>query len=189
MTGGAASMTFEDAQSEMRDVYLSGSVGQIVSGAVWLVSAALATWASRDAGMLALVFGGMFIFPMTQAALVATGRRASLGASNPMRPLAMQVAFFVPLCIPVAIAASRHRPGWFYPAFMIVVGAHYLPFVTLYGLRRYALLAAALLAGGMALGWARADGFSEGGWFTAAVLLLFGGHLASRRDRPRASPA
>ena len=34
----------------------------------------------------------------------------------------MQVAFIVPLCIPVVLAASLHKSGWFYPGLMIVVG-------------------------------------------------------------------
>ena len=44
----------------------------------------------------------------------------------------------------LAGAAALHKPGWFYPASMIIVGAHYLPFVFLYGMKTFAVLAAAL---------------------------------------------
>jgi hypothetical protein len=175
-------MTVEAAQSEMRAVYLSGSVGQVVSGVIWLISAAVSSWLSWQAGALVLVFGGALIFPLTQATLRAMGHRASLSSFNPLRYLAMQIAFIVPLCIPVVAAAALHKPVWFYPGMMIVVGAHYLPFVFLYGLRRFAVLAASLLAGGMVFGLGFADEFSVGGWFTGVVLLLFGIHLCFHRN-------
>ena len=84
----AGGMTVEAAQAEVRTVYLSGSVGQMVSGVIWLISAALSTWGSRQMGAATLIFGGAFIFPLTQATLIAFGRRASLSASNPLRFLA-----------------------------------------------------------------------------------------------------
>jgi hypothetical protein len=126
-------MLVADAQREVRNVYLNGSVGSLVSGLLWLASAALATWGSPRAGMLALAAGGAFIVPATQALLRLAGRPASLGAENPLRGLAMQVAFVIPLCLPLIGAAVLRNPNWFHPAFMVVVGAHYLPFVFLYG--------------------------------------------------------
>jgi len=103
---------------------------------------------------------------------------AALRAENPMRFLAMQVAFTVPLCIPLVLWATRHQAAWFYPGFMIVVGAHYLPFVFLYGMPAFAALGGLLVAGGWLLGF-QPQGFTAGGWATGAVLLLFG--LLARR--------
>jgi hypothetical protein len=37
-------MTVADAQREVRTVFLGGSVGQLVSAAIWLLSAGLSTW-------------------------------------------------------------------------------------------------------------------------------------------------
>lgn len=75
-------MNVSDAQREVRSVYLGGSVGQWVSGVIWLLSAGLWTWGSPRAGILALVLGGAFIFPLTQLALRASGRPASLSAGT-----------------------------------------------------------------------------------------------------------
>ncbi len=36
-------MTLGEVQREMREVFVNGSVGQAVSGVIWLVSAAMAT--------------------------------------------------------------------------------------------------------------------------------------------------
>jgi hypothetical protein len=55
-------MTIAEAQAENRAVFLGGSVGQLVSSAIWFASAALATWGSRTQAVLALVVGGTFIF-------------------------------------------------------------------------------------------------------------------------------
>jgi hypothetical protein len=82
-----------------------------------------------------MVLGGVFIFPLTQLGLRLMGRPASVRPKNPLNGLAMQVAFTVPLAIPVIGAAALYNVNWFYPAFMIILGAHYLPFIFLYGMR------------------------------------------------------
>lgn len=170
-------MTIEQAQLEMRTAYLNGAVGQAVSGILWLGSAAAATWASTRMGILVLIVGGAFIFPLTVVALRLTGRRGGTGPSNPLNALARQVAFIVPLLIPLAGASALHRLDWFYPAMMLIVGAHYLPFVFLYGVAAFYLLAAALIVGGAVLGLAPGPlaglGWTVGAWITGAVLIIF----------------
>jgi hypothetical protein len=166
-------MEISNAQQEVRSVYRDGVVGQTVSGLIWLLSAALGTWVSVRAGVITLAVGGMFIFPLTQLALRILGGPMTLRNENPLNGLAMQVAFIVPLSIPVIGAAALYNVDWFYPAFMVIVGAHYLPFVFLYGMREYAVLAGVLIAGGVTIGYLLPDAFSIGGWFGGAVLLLF----------------
>ena len=178
-------MHVADAQREVRTTYLGGAPGGIVSGALWLLSAAFATWGERSQAMWTLVLGGPLIFPLTMLLLRATGRRATLSHENPMGGLAMQVAFTIPLSLPIIMAATIARPGWFYPAFMVVIGAHYLPFVFLYGMRAFAVLAALLIGGGVYIGMTLSQQFAIGGWFTAAVLLAWGVvfWVASARER------
>ncbi len=166
-------METREAQQQVRQVYLGGSVGQAVSGAIWLASTALATWAGSRYGILVLVLGGVFIFPLTQLVIRLSGRPATLPRENPFNQLAMQVAFIVPFCLPVIGAATLYHTGWFYPAFMIVVGAHYLPFATLYGMWQYLVLGGVLIGGGVAIGMLLPAAFTAGGWFTAVVLLIF----------------
>ncbi len=85
----------------------------------------------------------------------------------------MQIAFTVPLVLPVAGAAALHRTGWFYPACMIIVGAHYLPFVFLYGMKTFAALAAALSGAGFAIGIIAPENVVMGGWVGGAILFAF----------------
>jgi hypothetical protein len=182
-------VTVADAQREVRSVYLGGSVGQLVSGAIWLLSAGLGTWVGTREGILALVVGGMFIYPLTQLVLRLLGGPWALAPGNPLRQLAVQVAFTVPLTLPVVGGAALHNVNWFYPACMIIVGAHYLPFMFLYGMWQYAVLAAALLAGGFLLGLLAPQVFVLGGWLAGAALMLFGGAAGWIARRERLSPA
>ena len=182
-------MTVADAQREARTVFLGGSVGQVVSGAIWLVSAGLGTWVGTREGILALVVGGMFIYPLTQLVLRLLGRPGALGRGNPLRPLAVQVAFIVPLTLPVVGGAALHNVNWFYPGCMIVVGAHYMPFMTLYGMWQYGVLAAVLMAGGLLLGLMVPHEFALGGWLGGAAMLLFGVAAGAIARRERLAPA
>ena len=177
-------MEVADAQREVRSVFMGGFVGQLVSSGLWFLAAALGTWVSPSRAILALVVGGVFIFPLTQLLLKAMGRRASLSAENPMGQLAMQVAFMVPLNLPVVAAATLHRLDWFFPACMLIVGTHYLPFCFLYGMWQFGGLAAVLIGAGVTMGLYVPVGFSAGGWFTAGVLLLFAfvGRSVVRRE-------
>lgn len=68
----------------------------------------------------------------------------------------MQIAFTVPRGLSVAVPAAGYRLEWFLPLGMIIVGAHYLPFVLLYGMPGFAFLAGLLTVGGVALAlWGR----------------------------------
>lgn len=166
-------MNVGDAQREIRSVYRGGLAGSLVSGALWCASAAVATTGNRSGAILLLVLGGMFIFPLTMLALRLAGRPATTRPGNPLNMLAMQVAFTVPLALPIVLALAQRAPRWFYPSLLIVVGAHYLPFVFLYGMVQFYALAAAMLAAGITLGWYVNADFAAGGWIGGASLIVF----------------
>lgn len=166
-------MDIKAAQQDVRTTFMHGSVGQTISGVIWLVSAVLGTWVSERYAILLLVMGGAFIFPLTQLTLRLLGRSSALPKGHPMNQLATQVAFIVPFSLPLIGAASLYNLNWFYPAFMLVVGTHYLPFMFLYGMWEFAALAGILIFGSVGIGMWLTDSFTFGGWFTAVVLLAF----------------
>jgi hypothetical protein len=161
------------AQHDVRSAYLGGFAGQLVSAILWSISAAFCTWGSFRSAVLLLVFGGVFIFPLTQLLLRVMGRAVSLPNGHPMNALAMQIAFSLPLTLPVVFGASVHHHAWFYPAFMIVLGAHYLPFTFLYGMRQFFVLGALLISAGVFIGMRLPETLSLGAWLTAGLLLVF----------------
>lgn len=166
-------MEIVEAQADVRRVYVGGFFGQLVSGVVWLAAAVAATVVSPTAAIVTLLAGGVLIFPVTTLLLKLSGRAASLPPRHPMNALAMQIAFTVPLGLLVAVAAAGYRQDWFFPAAMVIVGAHYLPFTFLYGMPLFAILAGVLSFGGVALAMLDVGPPSLGGWFTGGVLIAF----------------
>lgn len=166
-------MYLNDSQREMRSAFLGGFAGQLVSGIIWLIAAALATWLSPGTGMAALFFGSMGIFPLTQMLVRLMGRPGKVSPENGLWSLGSQVAFTVPLNFLLVGAATLYRENWFFPAAMIVVGTHYLPFITLYGMKMFGILAGLLVVLGAGLALYGPDVFSLGGWITAVLLIAF----------------
>src|SRR5438270_7228331 len=130
-------MLVSDAQREVRTVFMGGFWGQLVSSVLWLASAALGTWSTPRVAIVTLVLGGFFIFPLTQLMLRLSGRPASLSIGNTLGKLGMQIAFTLPLSMLLLAPVTAFRLNWFYPGLMILLGAHYLPFTFLYGMRMF----------------------------------------------------
>ncbi len=166
-------MTISEAQMEIRTRFVGGCYGQFVSGTLWLASAGLAVWRGPRASIIMLVVGGFLIFPATELLIRAIGERAPVNSANALRSLGMQIAFVLPLSMPLLLPVGLYRLNWFYPAMMILLGAHYLPFVFLYGMRMFALLAAFLVGGGTLIAMYFSASFSIGAWYTGTTLLVF----------------
>jgi hypothetical protein len=166
-------MDITQAQKDVRETFLGGFVGQLVSAALWAASAAACTWHSLRLGEWVLLVGGLFIFPLTQLALRGIGHAYALPKGHPMNALGMQVAFTLPFTLLLVIAIAALHSAWFYPAVMVAVGAHYLPFIFMYGMWQYGVLSGTLIFGGVALTRFAQAPISLGAWFTAALLFLF----------------
>jgi len=179
-----------DAQREIRVRYVGGFYGQLVSGLLWLLSAGLAVWSGPRAAITTLVVGGFFIFPLTELLLRLAGAKTSLSADNSLRELGMQVAFVLPLSMPLLLPVGLYRLTWFYPGLMMLLGAHYLPFVFLYGMRMFWVLASLLVGAGYLIAMYWSSSFSTGAWYTGAILLVFawvGRSVAQREHRAEAA--
>jgi uncharacterized protein DUF7010 len=177
-------MDIGDAQREIRTRFEGGFYGQLVSGVLWLASASLAAWNTPRAAITTLVLGGFFIFPITELLVRVVGGKGPLSAQNSLRYLGMQVAFVLPLSMPLLLPVGLYRLNWFYPALMLLLGAHYIPFVFLYGMRMFAVAAAVVMGGGLVIAMYWSSSFSLGAWYTGAMLVLFagGGRAIVRRE-------
>ncbi len=182
-------MDIQDAQHEMRSVYVGGFWGQVVASAIWLVSAMLGTWVGPRASILTVVIGGFFIFPLTQALLRVSGRRASVSRENPFNALAMQIAFVLPFSMLLLVPVGLYRLNWFFPALLVLTGAHYLPFASLYGMRMFLALAGMLIAMGVVIALYLPEPFSLGAWIGGLALFAFAwiGRSIATREAPAAS--
>jgi len=179
-------MNILDSQREMRSTFLGGFAGQLVSGVIWLIAAALGTWVSPRYGMVMLFFGSMFIFPLTQLVMRLMGRSGKVSAENSLWALGAQTAFIVPLNFLLVGAATLYREAWFFPAAMVVVGSHYLPFITLYGMKMFGVLAGLMVLSGFMLGLYGPQIFSLAGWLGAVLLIVFafvGRYIVLREEK------
>jgi uncharacterized protein DUF7010 len=166
-------MLVEDAQREVRTVFIGGFWGQLVSSVIWLASAALGFWVTPRVAIITVVAGGFFIFPAVQLLLRLTGGPASLTRSNPLHYLGMQIAFTLPFSMLLLVPVTEFRLNLFYPALMILLGAHYLPFAFLYGMRMFIPLGAMLISSGVAIARYFPGSFSLGGWIGGLMLVVF----------------
>ena len=166
-------MDIQDAQREVRSVYMGGFWGQLVSSVIWLVSAAVGTWVTPKASILTVVIGGFFIFPLTQLLLRLSGRPARVNKGNSFHFLGMQVAFVLPFSMLLLVPVGLCNLNLFFPALMVLLGAHYLPFATLYGMRMFLFLAGILIAAGVVIAQYFPGRFSLGAWVGGLVLFVF----------------
>ena len=183
-------MEIEDAQREVRSVYIGGFWGQLVSAVIWLVSAALGTWVTPKASIVALILAGFFIFPLTQLLLHLSRRPARVSKENSLHWLGMQVAFVLPFSMLLLLPVGYFRLNWFFPALMVLLGAHYLPFAFLYGMRMFLALAGILIAMGVVIALYFAQTFSLGAWLAGLVLFIFaliGRSIASKESSASSS--
>jgi hypothetical protein len=86
-------MEINQAQKDVRETFLGGFAGQLVSAWLWGTSAAVCTWGSLHLGEVVLVLGGFLIFPLTQLVLRSMGHAYALPKGHPMNALGIQVAF------------------------------------------------------------------------------------------------
>jgi hypothetical protein len=166
-------MLVQDAQREVRTVFVGGFWGQLVSSVIWLASAALGSWISPRAAIFEIVIAGFFIFAATRLLVRLTGGPAYLTRGNPLWNLGWQIAFTLPLSMLLLVPVTEFRLNLFYPALMILLGAHYLPFTFLYGMRMFIPLCAILVGGGVVIAYYFSGSFSLGGWICGLVLFVF----------------
>ena len=166
-------MDVREAQADVRSAYRGGFAGPLVSALIWFLAAAAYQWASPGVGTAILFLGGMLIFPLSALVLKILGSPSSLPKGHPSNALAMQSAFTVPLGLLVAIALGSFQPDLFFPASLIIVGAHYLTFISLYGMWLYGALAGSLVAVGAASIFLLPGLRAFSGWIGALVFLAF----------------
>ncbi|HEY0064468.1 MAG TPA: hypothetical protein VGC21_20295 [Telluria sp.] len=139
------------AQQDMRQGYLGGAPGALVSGLMWVMAGCVATWVSPQRAVWALFIGGMFIHPVAVLCAKLIGQPGKHSAGNPLGALAMATTIWMIMMLPLAYGISLWRIDLFFPAMLFVIGGRYLCFQMLYGMRLYWVFGAILGSAGYAL--------------------------------------
>jgi hypothetical protein len=143
-------VTVEAAQAALRQAYVHGGPGAIVSSLVWFAAALTLSCSDLETAFAVLFFGGMLIFPVSAMIEKVIFRRSASAAGNPLGLLALESTIAMIGCLLAAWLLLRHDQQFVFPVAAIAVGTHYLPFKTAYGDRTYWLLGAVLTAIGCA---------------------------------------
>ena len=136
--------TFRLAQTDMCKGYAHGSIGIIVSGLIWLISATISYQHSAKQAVWTLLIGGMFIHPVGVLLSKVIGLRGTHTKGNPLGNLAMEGTIFMIMCLPLAFGLSLQHVEWFFQGMLLIIGGRYLTFASIYGSRLYWILGVVL---------------------------------------------
>jgi hypothetical protein len=136
--------TFGQAQTDMCNSYANGSIGVIISGAIWLTSAFIANYYSPKKAIWTLFIGGMFIYPLSSLLGKLFGLRRTHTEGNQLGNLAMEGTIWMIMCLPLAFGLSLQQTEWFFQAMLLIIGGRYLTFATIYGNKIYWFLGSIL---------------------------------------------
>ncbi|MFC6439124.1 hypothetical protein [Bowmanella sp. JS7-9] len=141
-------MTLAALQQNMRQAYLNGASGALASGLIWGVAALAANLFSPIASMLTLFFGGMLIFPLSVVISKLGNASGKHDPSNMLKHLAVENLGFLFAGLMIAFVVAQQDHMLFYPIMLLAIGARYLTFQTIYGVKTYWLFGGSLMIAG-----------------------------------------
>lgn len=142
-------MNIQDAQKDMRQAYIGGGTGVLISGLVWLSAGITALFSTAQISLLVFFFGGMLIHPLGLQLSIVFGRSGKHQKENPLAQLAMESTFFLFIGLFLSYVVFQIRPEWFFPIMLLIIGGRYLIFASIYGNRIYWVLGGILAVAGM----------------------------------------
>jgi hypothetical protein len=143
-------MTITEAQQEMRRAFVGGGPGTCVSGLIWLSAAITLKYHSIGTAYATLFFGGMLIFPLTQLVTRFLFGQPIVTPGNPLSPVVLESTAAMIAGLWIAWLFHSVHPAYVFPIAAIAVGTHYAAFQTVYGDKRFWLLAALITFVGVA---------------------------------------
>ncbi|MCB9236560.1 MAG: hypothetical protein M9954_16585 [Cyclobacteriaceae bacterium] len=163
-----------DFVAEMRKTYWCAVPHTWYTSWVWLVSGLIGDMVSKPMAIVFFLVGCTLIFPIGEWIRKVLGGTGKASEGNTLPQLFVQLAFTIPMGYPLVYLACRANIHYFFPAFTVLVGAHYLPFVYGYGKKTFGLLAVLLVGTGTLCIFYLNQSFSISAYITAGWLALFG---------------
>ncbi|MFL1896343.1 DUF7010 family protein [Aquimarina sp. 2-A2] len=172
---------FKDLQKDMRDAYVGGGTGVLASSIVWIVSGIVAVYATKEMSILTFFLGGMLIYPLGMISTKLFNRTGKHQKNNPLAFLAFESTIILFIGLFMAYAIFQIEKQWFFPVMLMIIGARYLVFQSIYGMKIYWLLGLVLTASGI-ICLISNQPFQIGGIVGGVVEVIFGG-LIIQLDR------
>jgi len=143
-------MEIQKAQLDMREAYFNGATGVLISGIIWLLAGVIAYFSTQETSLLVFFFGGMFIHPLSIVLDKALKRSGKHQKENPFGQLAMESTLLLFIGLFIAYYVYQINSHWFYPIMLMIIGARYVIFQSIYGLKIYWVLGLILVVTGAA---------------------------------------
>lgn len=159
--------------TELRKTYLGAAPHTLMMGLVWLISGVLPLFFSKSLTILFFFFAAGAAFSAGEALNKALKTPKVISEENNLPKLFLFLGMTIPLAFPVVYMALQYNSNWFFPAFAIIVGGHYLPFIWAYKMPTFGILGGLLIAVGVGCAFWLPEHFSTAAYITGAVLLTF----------------
>lgn len=163
-----------DFNTEMRKTYLTAVPHTFYTAFIWFTAGLMGDLVSRPLAIFFFLVGCTFIFPFGEFIRKVMKAPNLISKENKLPQLFTQLAFTIPLSYPLVYLACIANLNFFFPAFSVLIGAHYLPFVYGYGKKTFGLLGLLLVAVGSICIFYFPGSFSLAAYITAAFLFIFG---------------
>lgn len=142
-------------------------------GLLWILSGVLANFASVGFTVLFFFFACGVNFPLGELLRKGFKVKDVLSKENNLPKLFTYLSFTIPLSMPIVYMACKYNINWFFPAFAILVGAHYLPFIWAYRMPTFGILGALLISIGILCVLKFSDSFSMAAYMTGSTMIVF----------------
>ncbi len=162
-----------DYSLEIRKTYLGAVPHTIFTALVWISSAVIAEQFSKNFAIAFFIISASFIFPGGELIRKLMKAKNVISPGNHLPQFFTLLAFTIPLSYPLIYLACKSNINYFFPAFTILIGAHYLPFIYGYRMITFGMLSSMLVAQGIAIALYFPKNFSLSGYLTGATLLFF----------------
>lgn len=167
--------TFPDYVTEIRQTYLAAVPHTLFTAFIWLKAGIIGDYGLYSSAIIFFIVGGTFIFIGGELLRKLMKAPQRISKENRLPQFFTLLAFTVPLSYPLIYLVTKNNPANFFPAFMILIGAHYLPFVFGYGLKTFGALSILLVGLGTYFGMFFPSSFSFPAYVTATLMLVFAG--------------
>jgi len=166
-------MNFKEFQKDMRNAYLGGGTGILVSGVIWLISGLAGMYLTEETSILIFFIGGMLIYPLGVFSAKLSNRSGKHQKNNPLAKLAIESTAILFIGLFIAYSIFQIQKSWFFPVMLMIIGVRYLVFQSIYGMKVYWILGLFLIVSGM-LCLISNQPFHFGGITGGIIELIFG---------------
>lgn len=163
-----------DYVTQLRRTYLGAAPHTFYIAFVWLMGGLVGEHVSKGQGILFFIVASSFTFPAGEMIRRIMGVPNLMSKENNLGKMFMLSAFGIPLCYPIIYLVCKGNINYFFPAFSILVGVHYLIFIYGYGMITFGILSILLVVQGTATAVFYSDQFAMSAYLTSITLFIFG---------------